>query len=146
MESQKLNKKKPIAVGTSVVEVVPQKLRKIKPCRIAVLSLPANLSNNTRTIMASLFGIFEDKKSVEEGLVGDMIWGFKQGGIPPEATYTALGEMEKFGYVKFQAPDNTFVTLNSDRIGSAWIKYQPKLLDMIYYKGGKSGRNSEKST
>lgn len=130
--SQKPNKKIPVIAGEAVVEVRPQKLKRIKPCSIAVLSLPASLSDNTRTIMSTLFGVFEDKKIVNEGLIGDMLYGFAQAGIPPAATLASLGEMEKTGFVKFQAPDNTFVPLTSDKIGSAWIRYQKKLLDMIY--------------
>lgn len=127
------NKNKiPVIAGQAVVEVRPQKLRKIRPCSLTVLRLPASLSDNTRTIMSTLFGIFEDKKRVEEGLIGDIIFGFMQAGIPPGETLTALGEMEKFGYVKFQAPDNSFVPLQSSHIGASWLRYQNKLLDMIY--------------
>lgn len=116
----------------ATVDVKPQKLRNIKPCTVSVLTLPANISDNTRTIMSTLFAIFEDKNSVEEGLVGDMLWGFSQAGIPAAATFAALGEMERHGYVKFQAPDNSFLPIASPKIGSCWICYQDKLKNMIY--------------
>jgi len=116
----------------ATVDVKPQKLNKIKPCSIACLSLPAYISDNTRTVMSTLFGIFEDKKSVEEGLIGDMLFGFSKAGIPAAATLASLSEMEQNGYVKFQAPDNTFVPISSDKIGASWIRYQRKLKDMVY--------------
>lgn len=116
----------------ATVDVKPQKLRKIKPCRVSALSLPASISDNTRTIMSTLFGIFEDKKAVEEGLVGDMMWGFHKAGIPAAATFASLAEMEQHGYVKFQAPDNTFSPITSEKIGACWICYQDKLKNMIY--------------
>jgi len=116
----------------ATVKVNPQKLLKIKPCKVSVLSLPANMSDNTRIIVSTLFAIFEDKNYMEEGLIGDMLFGFRKAGIPAERTLAALGEMEQYGFVKFQAPDNTFVSLDSDKIGAAWIRYQQKLKDMIY--------------
>ena len=130
--TKKPNKRIPVVAGEAVVEVRPQKLRKIKPCSIAVLSLPASLGDNTRTILSTLFGIFQDKNNVSDGLIGDMLYGFAQSGIPPAATLAALGEMERTGFVKFQTPDNVFVPITSDKIGSAWIRYQKKLLNMIY--------------
>jgi len=129
---EKNKNKIPVIAGEAVVEVRPQNLRKLRPCSLAILRLPADISDNTRTIMSTLFGIFEDKKRVEEGLVGDMIWGFARSGIPPAKTFSGLEEMEKFGYVKFQTPDNSFVALHSPRIGAAWMRYQRKLLAMIY--------------
>jgi len=116
----------------ATVEVNPQKLLKIKPCTASVLSLPANMSDNTRTVMSTLLAIFEDKNYMEEGLIGDMLFGFGKAGIPAACTLAALGEMEKYGFVKFQAPDNTYVSLDSDKIGAAWIRYQQKLKDMVY--------------
>lgn len=82
-------------------------------------------------VLAMLMSCFARQGHIREGLIGDMIWGYQQVGYPPQRTVTGLSGLEKLGYVKFQAPDNTFVSIDSDKAGKAWIRYQPKLLQLL---------------
>lgn len=118
----------------TVDDYKPQALRKLRPYAIMSLHAPSTLPAEAIIVLQLLFTCFEKAKAVSEGLIGDMLWGFAQvqPPVPPELTLNGLKQLAKLGYVKFQAPDNTFVDLASDQASSAWIRYQPKLLDLVY--------------
>ena len=123
-----------VSVGTmeATVENNPQPLRKLRPYSKTSQSVPVFLKPESQIVMHALFSCFERQKSVQEGLVGDVLWGFEQCGIPAGCTAIGMVELEKQGYVKFQTPDNAYVDFQSDKIDKAWLRYQPKLLNMIY--------------
>lgn len=116
------------------VDTKQQDLKKIRPYYDSSKYIPTTLKAEAQIVLHALLACFENKKSIEEGLIGDLLWGFEQGGIPAGTTAMGLQFLEKDGYVKFQAKDNTFVSFMSDKIEGAWVRYQPKLLDMVYSK------------
>jgi hypothetical protein len=65
-----------------------------------------------------------------------LVWGFAQADseipLPPALTVAGLAELERLGYIKFQAKDNSWTTMQSDAIEGAWVRYQPKLLELVY--------------
>lgn len=126
----------PTSVGTmeATVENKPQLLRKIKPYSQTGATVPVLIKPEAQVVMHALFSCFDRQKEVREGLVGDLLWGFEQCGIPAGCSAVGLMELNNQGYLKFQAPDNTYINFQSDQIGKAWIRYQKKLLDMIYDK------------
>jgi hypothetical protein len=115
-----------------VVDPTPQPLRVLRPFARSCLQIPSLLKEEAQIVLQALFSCFEKQEAVKEGLVGDLIWGFCQCQIPVRLTVVGLQELERQGYVKFQAPDNTFVDLTTDQAAKAWVRYQPKLLEMIY--------------
>lgn len=125
----------------ATVDATPQELqnkRKIVAFEVAVLRIPAVLTPASQIVLQCLFSVFAKNQSIGEGLVGDIIWGFSQptegipGGIPPELTTQGLTQLNKLGFVKFQAKDNTYIDFNSDKITGAIVRYQNKLKDLIY--------------
>jgi len=118
----------------TVDDYKPQALRKLRPYAVMSLHTPTNLPAEATIVLQLLFTCFEKAQAVSEGLIGDMLWGFAQvhPPVPPELTLNGLKQLAKLSYIKFQAPDNTFVDLASDRSSSSWIRYQPKLLDLVY--------------
>ena len=123
---------KSVMTMEAIVDTTMQPLRKIRPYAAACLHIPGNLSEQAQMTLHALFDCFEKQQNVEEGLIGDLIWGFQQSNIPPEVTIQGLQVLALGGYVKFQAPDNTYVDFSSDKIEKAWVRYQPKLLEMVY--------------
>ena len=121
----------------TVDDYKPQALRKLRPYAVMSLHTPPNLSAEATIVLQLLFTCFEKANAVSEGLIGDMLWGFAQVDppVPPELTLNGLKQLAKLGYVKFQAPDNSYTDLRSDQATSAWIRYQPKLLDLVYEVG-----------
>lgn len=118
----------------AVVENKPQELRKLRSFFASSLLIPGNISTQAQIVLRALFDCFEKQGAVKEGLIGDMIWGFEQNTppIPQNLTTDGLQELARHGYVKFQAKDGSFVGFESDKITGAWIRYQPKLLEMVY--------------
>lgn len=126
--------KLPASVMTTEVTIEnnPQPLRTIKPYTQSQLSIPSMLPSEARIVMHLLFECFANKGEVKEGLIGDILWGFNQSGAASELTYNGLDQLSKAGYLKFQAPDQTYIDLGSTAAEKAFVRYQPKLLDMVY--------------
>lgn len=118
----------------ATVDVKKQDLKKLKPFNAAIMAIPVTLRPESQIVLQAIMSCFERQGYVEEGLIGDLMWGFAECGIAPELTLVGLRELEMQNYVKFQTPppDNTWINIESEFIGKAWIRYQPKLLNMVY--------------
>lgn len=116
------------------VDMTPQPLRKIRPAYRARAAINPLLPDIAKIVISLLFDCFERQGNVQEGLIGDVLWGFEQpvNGLPPEVTFHGLNQLRLFGYLKFQAPDGSFIGPESGMIGKAWVRYEPKLLEMVY--------------
>jgi hypothetical protein len=116
----------------ATVDVSPQPMRTILPYIKSVQNIPSTLSAEAQIVLQALLSCFEKQRNVSEGLIGDVMFGFDACNIPPLCTYAGLKDLHKEGYIKFQAKDNTYIDLESDKAGSAFIRYQPKLLELVY--------------
>lgn len=114
------------------VENKPQELRKLRPYPKAVSAIPGLLPDQAQIVLKLLFDCFAKAGHVSEGLIGDLLWGFAQFQIPAELSLHGLFQLEQLGYIAFQAKDGAFIHKDSDKLESAWIRYQPKLLEMVY--------------
>ena len=112
----------------------PQELKAIRPFFALSAAVPTTLPPEAQIVMKALFDCFERARSVDEGIIEELLWGFEQCGIPRKLTGTGLFLLEKHGYVKFQTRDGSFVEFISARTADSWIRYQPKLLEMVYAK------------
>lgn len=115
----------------ATVENKPQQLKKIKSFEAFILGIPANMKAEAQIVLQALFSCFEKQGTVAEGILEDVYWGFEQNTppIPRNLVWNGLRELRALGYVRFQAPDNV---LAFEPIPAAWLRYQPKLLDMVY--------------
>jgi len=111
-----------------------QELRKLRGYSAMARAVPPLLPDESRYVLHLLFECFEKAGFVAEGLVGDLMWGFEQvyPPTPRTLTYVGLKYLEAAGYVKYQAKDGSYVPLDSDASSSAFIRYQPKLLELVY--------------
>lgn len=112
----------------------PQELKKIKAFAGLVASIPTSLPAEGQMVLQALFDCFERAGAVQEGIIEELLWGFEQCGFPRKLTAHGLVFLEKAGYVKFQTRDGSFVEFISARTQDSWIRYQPKLLEMVYEK------------
>lgn len=116
----------------AVVDVKPQELRKFKSFEAMVMNIPGHLPAEGQLVLQAIFSCFEKQKSISEGLVGDMLWGFGQAGIPPELTLNGLKQLESHLYIKFKAPDGTVIGPSSTHFEKAFVHYMPKLTDCVF--------------
>lgn len=112
----------------------PQELKKIKSFAGLVASIPSSLQAEAQMVLQALFDCFERSGSIQEGIIEELMWGFEQCGFPRKLTAHGLVFLEKAGYVKFQTRDGSFVEFVSAKTKDSWIRYQPKLLEMVYEK------------
>lgn len=116
-----------------VVENKPQELKKLRPFAVSSNKISGLLSAEAQIVLQALFSCFEKQKSVEEGKIKDLIWGFEKGGIPALCTLKGLIDLHKGGYIKFQYPDGTYEdSLSTDHAAEAFMRYTSKILDMVY--------------
>lgn len=116
----------------AVVDATQQKLKELRPFHSATKQVPTTLIPEAQIVMQSLFACFTRQHAVQEGIVNDLIWGFAQAGIPAECTRVGLRALAKDGYIKFQGPDNSDVSVDADKIDQCWVRYQKKLSDLVY--------------
>lgn len=112
----------------------PQELKKLRTYFGLINSVPADLPAEAQLVLRGLFDCFDKAANVSEGIVEELMWGFEQAGFPRKLTAHGLVFLEKAGYVKFQTRDNVFVRFQDARLKDSWIRYQPKLLEMVYEK------------
>ncbi len=119
------------------VDVKPQDLKQIRPFAALLARTPVLLPPEAQMVLQTLFMCFNKQKSVSEGKVVDLVFGFSQKTadatqLPPALTLVGLKQLTEQGYVKLLADDNTNVSLDSEYIGNAWVRYQPKFLELVY--------------
>lgn len=114
------------------VDVKPQELRKLRPFSSATKQIPSTLKPEAQIVLNAIFSCFDRQKSVQEGLIDDLVWGFEQAGIPGPCTVIGLKFLAADDYIKFQAPDNQFVEMTKENIAKLSVRYTPKLLNMVY--------------
>jgi hypothetical protein len=117
----------------ATVDATPQKLRtKIKSLYKAQKDIPKLIPAEAQIVLQCLFSCFDKQRKISEGLVKDIIWGFEQSGIPQPASLVGLKQLENLGYISFNGPDGGKVSIFSDRLPDLWVKYEDKLLDLVY--------------
>lgn len=109
-----------------------QVLQKLRPFLSACLRIPGDMSMEGQDTLKRLFSCFEKQGDVQEGKVGDLIWGFQQHGVHEAVTISGLKEMETKGYIRLQSPDNAYTGFHSENVIHAFVRYQKKLTDMVY--------------
>lgn len=114
-------------------DLKPQELTQtIRPFYDMAQSIPSHLAPQAQIVLQAIFACFERQKDVKEGKLKDMVWGFEQCGFAPRLTLDGIVLLIKAGYLKLQAPDNTDIDLTSSKVDEAWVRYEKKLLDLVY--------------
>jgi hypothetical protein len=114
------------------VDLTPQKLRTIRPFTAMCLNIPSTLNVAGASVMKALFDCFEKAGEVREGVITDFVEGFSMSGYDPRETIVGLKNLADNGYIKFQTPYNCYIGMEISSL--VWIRYQQKLLDMVYSK------------
>lgn len=138
LPAESKNMRNMVHLEVTGVDATPQPLRKLRTYTGMVQNIPALVSTEAKIVLIELFQCFEKAGVVSEGLIGDIIWGFAQVSppIPSALTIAGLRHLECSGYVRFQAKDGSYIDFSSDKIEGAFVRYQPKLLDLVYTKEG----------
>jgi hypothetical protein len=125
-------KAKSVMTMEAVVDVKPQSLTTFKTFEAMVMNIPGNLPAEAQLVLQALFSCFEKQKNLSEGLVGDLMWGFGQAGIPSELTLNGLKQLKTHGFIKFKLPDGSFIDPEGMHFEKAFVHYMPKLKDCVF--------------
>jgi hypothetical protein len=135
LPKMKVRRRGSTVYSEAVVDTTPQLLTdKMRSFEGACLQIPATVPAHAALTLRALFDCFTKAGTVREGLLGDIVYGFAAAGHTPLATMQGLFALETAGYLRFQAADGAFVHPESDQIGRAWVRYQPKLHALLYVK------------
>jgi uncharacterized protein YfkK (UPF0435 family) len=121
-----------LSVAVDSEEMKPQELKTLRPFYDMVQSLPSTLPAEAQMIGQALFSVFERGREVKEGQLKDLVWGFAQCGFEPKLSVVGLFHLQEAGYIRLQAPSNEYVAFTSTQIEECWVRYQKKLLDLVY--------------
>lgn len=72
---------------------------------------------------------YQHGKNVSEGCVEDVIWGFRQSGIPANIVVDGFTELYRLGYLNFTDPNGTMLlgTFNE----KAWYQWTRKFYSLL---------------
>ncbi len=72
---------------------------------------------------------YGNQKNVSEGSVEDVIWGFRQSGIPNNITWDGFRTLKKLGYLNFT--NDMGVTLFGDPTPQMWYRWTQKYYNLL---------------
>lgn len=117
----------------ATVDVKQQELRTVRPYVKAINNIPPALPEQAQLVLHLLFSCFEKQGRVQEGKLDDMLFGFVDaGGFPFELIRDGLTQLQKQGYIRFQSQDNAYLDLSVKNSAFIWVRYEKKLLDLVY--------------
>ena len=107
------------------------RLKVVKPFYNGLNSYPSELEKNTsaHVVFYNLQQCYEQVGNVSEGVVEDIIWGFRQAGIPAAVTWDGLNQLKKLGFVYFH--DGTGRVILGDVSDKLWFRWSLKYIDLL---------------
>jgi hypothetical protein len=107
------------------------RLKVVKPFFNGLTSYPSELERNTvaHVVFYNLQQCYEQTGNVSEGIVEDMVWGFRQVGIPPHITWDGLNKLKKMGFLYFH--DGTGRVIFGDATEKLWFRWTLKYTDLL---------------
>ena len=111
--------------------VKPMKTRLVADRFFGYKEHPKEFTDKTPAgFMFAMFGvIFQKQGSIKESQIKEVIWGFKQSGIPSNIIIDGLRELKQHGYLQFT--DEKGNILFGDPTPDMWYKFSPKYLNLL---------------
>lgn len=78
-------------------------LRQVRPFYHGLKEPPMDFAQESPAgvVFYNLQICYQNQKNVSEGSVADVIWGFRQSGIPNNITWQGFNDLKKLGYISF---------------------------------------------
>jgi len=130
-EQQSIEKLKASVNDKITLQDNEPRLRIMKPFYNGLLSYPSEIGENTaaHVVFYNLQQCYEQTGNVSEGIVEDVIWGFRQAGIPGSVTWKGINDLKKLGFIYFH--DGTGRVLFGDATEKMWFRWSLKFLDIL---------------
>jgi hypothetical protein len=116
----------------------PQGLRIVKHSFTGLKANPDDFSQESPAgvVFYNLQICYQNGGNVSEGSVGDVIWGFRQSGIPGNIVMDGFTELYRLGYLDFTDPNG--IQLLGSFNEKAWYKWSPKYFGLLQDANQKS--------
>jgi hypothetical protein len=130
-EKESIEKLKAGVNDKITLNTVGPRLKVMKPFYHGLISLPEEIKENTAAyvVFYNLQQCYEQSGNVSEGIVEDVIWGFRQAGIPANTTWKGINDLKKLGFMYFH--DGTGRVVLGDATEKVWYKWTLKFLDLL---------------
>ena len=113
-------------------------LRVTKNHYFGIKEWPEQIGRDTPAgiVFANLNLCFKNSGNVSEGSIEDIIWGFRQSGIPNQITFKGFKELKELGFMDFT--DELGVVIvgepSAQRVDSIWYKWSNKFYQNLLDK------------
>lgn len=106
-------------------------LRVIKDFFYGLKYAPNEFDENSPAgvVFFNLCVCYQNAGSVGEGQIGNIIWGFRQSGIPGEVTFDGFKELKKHKYIDFITPTGEYIF--GDPTEQMFFRWTQKFFDML---------------
>ena len=109
----------------------PQGLRTVKHSYHGLKIQPEDFQQESPAgvLFYNLQLCYQHQKNVSEGMIGDVIWGFRQSGIPGNIVMDGFTELYRLGYLGFTDPNG--IQLLGTFNDKAWYKWSQKFFSLL---------------
>lgn len=126
-----------IMPGSVLRDIKKEPLSIVIPVYQGLRNIPIELKNQTTPegfVFAGLVNCFQRAGFVAEGLLGNIIWGFRECGHPEKKVAQGLTKLRNLGYLYYTSAQRSDVIseTNFDPNKPIWIRYSTKMLDIFY--------------
>lgn len=106
-------------------------LRQVRPFFHGLKEQPIDITQQSPAgvVFFNLQICYDVQKNVSEGSVEDVIWGFRQSGIPNNITWDGFRTLKDLGYITFT--DSMGVTLFGDPSPAMWYQWTQKYYGLL---------------
>ena len=106
-------------------------LRTVKQNFYGLKYSPKEFNENTPAgvVFFNLMVCYDRAKNVSEGQIGDIIWAFKQSGIPGPITFDGFKELKKHKYLDFITPTGELILGDPDE--DVFFRWTDKFFNML---------------
>ena len=87
-------------------------------------------------VFGNLLLCYSHQKNISEGILKDVVWGFRQSGIPHNITLDGFSDLYKYGYLIFT--DEVGVQHLGSFNENSWYKWTPKFFELLLESGNGS--------
>jgi hypothetical protein len=107
------------------------RLKVVKPFYNGLNTYPPEIVQNTaaHVVFYNLQQCYEQVGNISEGIIEDLVWGFRQAGIPANITWKGLNELKKLGFIYFH--DGTGRVILGDATDKLWFRWSLKFIDLL---------------
>lgn len=107
------------------------RLKVVRPFFNGLISYPEELERNTaaHVVFYNLQQCYEQVGNVSEGIIEDLIWGFRQASIPAYITWEGLNNLKKLGFL--YCHDGTGRVIFGDATEKLWFRWTLKYIDIL---------------